>query len=102
MTGGALEQGEGGLSTVHFPPPGGHGQPVDLSHQPYTISRVLTEGGAPAQSAPAQEHTPTDHPQGDAKEQMDPETMYEYFIDRFKRDLLIEREQFGHLIIDNP
>ena len=44
----------------------------------------------------------TDHPQGDAKEQMDPETMYEYFIDRFKRDLLIEREQLGHLIIDNP
>ena len=34
--------------------------------------------------------------------QMDPETMYEYFLDRFKRDLLVEREQLGHLIIDNP
>jgi hypothetical protein len=88
---------------VHFPPPGGHGQPVDMSHQPYTISRELSEG-APAQSAPAQEHTPTDHPKDAAgeTEQMDPETMYEYFLDRFKRDLLIEREQMGHLIIDNP
>jgi hypothetical protein len=28
--------------------------------------------------------------------------MYEYFLERFKRDLLIEREQLGHLIIDNP
>ncbi|WP_028067011.1 hypothetical protein [Solirubrobacter soli] len=103
-TGGALEQGEGGLSTVHFPPPGSQGQPIDLSHQPYTISRELSEGGgAPAPSAPAEQHTPTEHPEtGDKKEQMDPETMYEYFIDRFKRDLLIEREQLGHLIIDNP
>ena len=33
---------------------------------------------------------------------MDPETLYEYFLDRFKRDLLVEREQLGHLIIDNP
>ena len=33
---------------------------------------------------------------------MDPEELYEYFLDRFKRDLLVEREQLGHLIIDNP
>jgi hypothetical protein len=33
---------------------------------------------------------------------MDPDAMYEYFLDRFKRDLLVEREQSGHLIIDNP
>jgi hypothetical protein len=102
-TGGALEQGEGGLSTVHFPPPGSHGQPVSLTHQPYTVSRVLTEGGgSPAPPANAEEHTPTDHPAGEPKEQMDPETMYEYFLERFKRDLLIEREQLGHLLIDNP
>jgi hypothetical protein len=66
---------------------------------------VLSEGGgAPAPSStPAEQHTPSDHPQsGDKAEQMDPETMYEYFLDRFKRDLLIEREQLGHLIIDNP
>ena len=30
------------------------------------------------------------------------EELYEYFLDRFKRDLPIEREQMGHLIIDNP
>jgi len=103
-TGGALEQGEGGLSTVHFPQPG---QAVDLTQQqPYTISRELSEGGsAPATTTTQQQHTPADHPAsdtGDQKEQMDPETMYEYFLDRFKRDLLIEREQLGHLIIDNP
>jgi hypothetical protein len=96
-TGGAIEQGEGGLSTVHFPRP-----EISTTHQPYTISRELADP-APAQSAPAQEHTPGDHPaSGDAAPQMDPETLYEYFLDRFKRDLLIEREQLGHLLIDNP
>ena len=33
---------------------------------------------------------------------MEREELYEYFLDRFKRDLLVEREQIGHLIIDNP
>ena len=39
---------------------------------------------------------------GEESKQMDPEQLYEYFLDRFKRDLLVEREQLGHLIIDNP
>jgi hypothetical protein len=99
-TGGNIEQGEGGLSTVHFPPPGG-GE-VSLTHQPYTISRELTDT-APAPSTPAQQPAPTEHPPSEGEnQQMDPETMYEYFLERFKRDLLIEREQLGHLIIDNP
>ena len=100
-TGGALERGEGGLSTVHFPPPAGR-QDVSLTHQPYTISRELADP-APAQSAPAQQSTGAEHPPSDeGGEKMDPEALYEYFLDRFKRDLLIEREQLGHLIIDNP
>jgi hypothetical protein len=33
---------------------------------------------------------------------MDLEAAYEYFLDRFKRDLIVEREQSGHLLIDNP
>ncbi len=54
------------------------------------------------QSAPVQQQA-DDSPAGAAETpQMDPETLYEYFLDRFKRDLLIEREQLGHLIIDNP
>jgi hypothetical protein len=98
-TGGAIEQGESGLSTVHFPPPGGLS-----TQQPYTISRDLSSDAAPAQSTPAQQTTPTEHPTGSEGQgqQMDPEALYEYFLDRFKRDLLIEREQLGHLIIDNP
>jgi hypothetical protein len=96
-TGGAIERGEGGLNTVHFPAP-----EISTTHQPYTISRELADP-APA-ATPAQEHTPAEHPPGgdDAGQQMDPETLYEYFLDRFKRDLLVEREQLGHLIIDNP
>ncbi|MDA0167303.1 hypothetical protein OM076_43990, partial [Solirubrobacter ginsenosidimutans] len=96
-TGGAIEQGEGGLSTVHFPPPA----EISTTHQPYTISRELSD---PAPSAASvEQHTPAEHPADDSKSaQMDPEALYEYFLDRFKRDLLIEREQLGHLLIDNP
>ena len=67
----------------------------------YTISRELADP-APAPSTSAQESTGTEHPPEEKGEQMDPEALYEYFLDRFKRDLLIEREQLGHLIIDNP
>ncbi|HEY6890773.1 MAG TPA: hypothetical protein VI300_23415, partial [Solirubrobacter sp.] len=98
-TGGALEQGEGGLSTVHFPPPAG----ISTTHQPYTISRELAD--PPPQAANVEQHAPpAEHPGGgdDKGAQMDPEALYEYFLDRFKRDLLIEREQLGHLLIDNP
>ena len=96
-TGGAIEQGEGGLSTVHFPPPA----EVSTTHQPYTISRELSD--PPPQAANVEQHTPAEHPADDGKgAQMDPEALYEYFLDRFKRDLLVEREQLGHLLIDNP
>jgi hypothetical protein len=44
-TGGSLEQGEGGLSTVHFPSPAETGL---STHEPYTISRALTEEATPA------------------------------------------------------
>ena len=95
-TGGAIEQGEGGLTTVHFPPPGGVS-----TQQPYTVSRELTDAPAP-QTAAVQQSAPAE-PAADGQGQaMDPETLYEYFLDRFKRDLLVEREQLGHLIIDNP
>jgi hypothetical protein len=83
---------------VHFPPPAA---PISPTQQPYTISRELADP-APAPSTPAQESTGAEHPPEEKGEQMDPETLYEYFLDRFKRDLLIEREQLGHLIIDNP
>jgi hypothetical protein len=97
QTGGTIEQGEGGLRTVHFPPP----EIAGLStQQPYTISRELSDAPA-AQSAPS-ESTGVEHPSESAGAAMDPETLYEYFLDRFKRDLLVEREQLGHLIIDNP
>ena len=54
-TGGAVEQGEAGLSTVHFPPPGAG--PISTTHQPYTISRELADP-APAPSTPAQASSP--------------------------------------------
>ena len=92
QTGGALEAGEGGLRTVHFPSP----ELPALSTAPFTVSRDLSEAGATSQPA-ALEHPPAESPGA-----TDPEALYEYFLDRFKRDLLIEREQSGHLIIDNP
>ena len=101
-TGGSLEQGEGGLSTVHFPSPAETGL---STHEPYTISRALTEEATPAPATTTQNDTGGGAAPGGGEEkkgEMDPETLYEYFLDRFKRDLLIEREQLGHLIIDNP
>ena len=54
-----------------------------------------------AENAPAS--APAASPEAaDAKKAADQEEMYEYFLDRFKRDLLAEREQSGYLIIDNP
>ncbi len=97
QTGGTIEQGEGGLRTVHFPPPE---IPGLSTQQPYTISRELSD--APAQQSAPSESTGVEHPSEAGGPAMDPETLYEYFLDRFKRDLLIEREQLGHLIIDNP
>jgi hypothetical protein len=70
------------------------------TQQPYTISRDLSEP-APQPSAP-QQSTPVEQPAAAAGAAMDPEALYDYFLDRFKRDLLVEREQLGHLIIDNP
>ena len=64
-------------------------------------SAVLIAAVAAQASAPS-ESTGVEHPSEAGGKAMDPETMYEYFLDRFKRDLLIEREQLGHLIIDNP
>ena len=91
-TGGDLESGEGGLRTVHFPAP----DVPTISTAPYTISRAIDINELETTPTAVQ---PAD---GDTPQAMDPETMYEYFLDRFKRDLLVEREQLGHLIIDNP
>jgi hypothetical protein len=51
-----------------------------------------------AAGAPA----PAKTPEKEQDEAHKREELYEYFLDRFKRDLLAEREQMGHLIIDNP
>jgi hypothetical protein len=98
-TGGSIEQGEGGLSTVHFPPPD---QPAVSTQQPYTVSRELSDPVPASSSTTTQSSTAAEAPTAESQPAMDPETLYEYFLDRFKRDLLIEREQLGHLIIDNP
>ena len=90
-TGGAIETGEGGLQTVHFPAPA-------ISQAPVTISRELSEGGG---SAPAPAET-TSAPESGGAPGADREELYEYFLDRLKRDLVAEREQMGHLINDNP
>ena len=65
---------------------------------PYTISREVLEPAPPTPSPPAAEAAAVEQ----AGHALDLEAAYEYFLDRFKRDLLIEREQLGHLIIDNP
>jgi hypothetical protein len=58
---------------------------------------------APAEApAPGGSPKPGDSPETAQEEAHKREELYEYFLDRFKRDLLAEREQMGHLIIDNP
>ena len=49
----------------------------------------------PPRRGPGGEKSPEDK----ARER---EELYDYFVDRFKHNLLVEREQMGHLIIDNP
>jgi hypothetical protein len=91
---------------VHFPAPGDAAPTAALTQAPYTITRVIDEAPAPA-SAPPQpaqngSHASTPPASGAKEGGMDLEAAYEYFLDRFKRDLIIEREQSGHLLIDNP
>lgn len=109
QTGGMVESGEGALRTVHFPAPGTGAAPLPITtQQPHTISRALTDGGAAATPTTTTTPTPSSDPANpdtganDAKKAAEREEMYEYFLDRFKRDLLAEREQSGYLIIDNP
>jgi hypothetical protein len=105
-TGGNVVENEGGTRTVNFPAP--------VTQQPYTVTRSLTEPEPATTSSSTTETTPApaaptgaggapgapeQSPEDKARER---EELYEYFLDRFKRDLLIEREQMGHLIIDNP
>jgi hypothetical protein len=96
---------------VHFPSPNPGGEPTPpapaLSQQTeFTISRELADP-APA-STPAEQPqaagapAPATTPEKEQDEAHKREELYEYFLDRFKRDLLAEREQMGHLIIDNP
>jgi hypothetical protein len=93
---------------VHFPSPG-DAATTDLTQAPYTITRVIDEAPAAAPAAHAAQpappaNAPQHAPAAGAPQQggMDLEAAYEYFLDRFKRDLIIEREQSGHLLIDNP
>jgi hypothetical protein len=103
LTGGAVEGGEGGLRTVHFPAPGDiPARPVELTPAPYTVTRVIEEAPAQAAPAPAQHHDAAASSHPPQPPAMDLEAAYEYFLDRFKRDLIVEREQSGHLLIDNP
>ena len=87
---------------MHFPAPGS-AAPLPFTQQPYTISRELSEGGtSPAPSTPDSEAPAPAEGDSEADKAAEREAMYEYFLDRFKRDLLVEREQSGYLIIDNP
>jgi hypothetical protein len=98
VTGGTVDRGEGGLRSVSFPAPGEPRIPA-FSTEPVTVSRVIDE--APAQSTPSTPSTPVDHP-ADGAGGVDVDALYDEFLERFKRDLLVEREQSGHLLIDNP
>src|SRR5205085_1796133 len=96
-TGGEVLGGEGGLRSVSFPAPGQAGLP-ELSTAPITVSRDFTD--APAQqSQPAAHSDAAQHPADGAHKGVDMDAVYDEFIERFKRDLLIEREQLGHLLI---
>ena len=79
--------------------------PGDSRPSSRTRSRASSSDPPPASTPP-----PTDHfrsstrppAKGRARDGVDPDTLSGKFLDRFKRDLLIEREQLGHLIIQQP
>ena len=100
-SGGAVEDSGRGMQSVTFPSPGG-GLPYipPFSTQPVTVARAETD--APATPSAPTQSTGVEHPAGDGGEKLDLDKIYDEFLDRFKRDLLIEREQSGHLLIDNP
>jgi hypothetical protein len=98
------------MRTVHFPAPG-----QGLSQAPVTIQRDFAPdtgaGASAAASAPAPAAgnagsdpaaAPGAGPGGEKKEELTPDQMYDYILERLRRDLVVEREQLGHLIIDNP
>jgi hypothetical protein len=95
QTGGSVELGEGGLRTVHFPSP-------TLMQTPITVSRELSEGGSAPASSTSETSAAAPAAEDGKSKDAEREELYEYFLDRFKRDLLAEREQSGYLIIDNP
>ena len=103
-TGGAIEQA-GGMQSVTFPAPGSAGVPSlpiipPFSTEPVTVARAETD--APATQTAATPSTGVEHPPAEGSDKLDLDKVYDEFLDRFKRDLLIEREQSGHLLIDNP
>jgi hypothetical protein len=94
---------------VTFPSPGQGAVPeyIPFSTQPVTVARAET-ASATTTSAPSSNGASASgggaaaaaaDPQKKAQEL---EETYEYVLDRLRRDLLIEREQSGHLLIDNP
>jgi hypothetical protein len=98
-TEGVVETTADGMRSVSFPAPGtGAPELARTPVGPYTISRELPDP-APRTAPPP----PSDaSPPGQASAGLDLEAAYEYFLDRFKRDLVVEREQTGHLLNDNP
>jgi hypothetical protein len=114
---------------VSFPAPGAAPRIPPFSTAPVTVSRALVDGGgqgsAPAAqeggvnalpavqepaSSPATQALPAVQDAGaGAAHAPDPgakaeqlEETYEYVLDRLRRDLLVEREQSGHLLSDHP
>jgi hypothetical protein len=116
-----VEPGTDGTSTVSFAPPGTTPPYIPFSTAPVAVSRVETtraeerspETGrvtSPAEYAPTYgEMLPTaaqvDAQVGELVEdspESKQEAQYEYVLQRLRRDLLLEREQYGSLLNDNP
>ena len=75
------------------------------TQKPRTRSRASSpDAGTSSANSDNAPSAPASEPSGgdETKKAAEREAMYEYFVDRFKRDLLAEREQSGYLIIDNP
>jgi hypothetical protein len=100
-THGRVHEAPDGMRSVSFPEPGsGAPELAAMPVTPYTVSRELADPAPPAATPPA-----ADAPapaQGQARGGLDLEEAYEYFLDRFRRDLVVEREQSGHLLNENP
>jgi hypothetical protein len=100
-----IEPGEDGTSSVTFAPPGTIPPYVPFSTAPVQVSRLTGSQSSPERAASVESRADAaiaPAPEPGQTEEERRELDYEYFLERLRRDLVAEREQYGSLLNHNP